>query len=247
SMALWMALIVAPLQAFIGDMHGLNTLKYQPAKIAAIEGHWENKPGEATPLILFGLPDMEREETRFKMEVPYLGSLILTHSLDKQVPALTEFAKQDRPNSPLVFWSFRIMAGLGMLMILLGAIGLWLRYGQRLYTSRPFLHFVFWMGPSGLIAILAGWITTEVGRQPWIVHGLMRTKDAVSAHGDLHMSISLLTFFVVYGAVFGVGYAYMMRLIRKGPEPIIPEAHSEALPTAAGRIAAKPSHQQETH
>lgn len=248
SMALWMALIVAPLQAFIGDMHGLNTLKYQPAKIAAIEGHWDNKPGEATPLILFGLPDMEREETRFKLEVPYLGSLILTHSLDKQVPALAEFAKEDRPNSPLVFWSFRIMAGLGMLMILLGAIGLWLRYKQRLYTSRPFLHFVFWMGPSGLIAILAGWITTEVGRQPWIVHGLMRTKDAVSAHGDLHMSISLLTFFVVYGAVFGVGYAYMMRLIRKGPEP----SHSSsddngALPTAAGRISATPSHQQETH
>ncbi|MEG2043154.1 MAG: cytochrome ubiquinol oxidase subunit I, partial [Hafnia sp.] len=133
-------------------------------------------------------------------------------------------------------------------MILLGAIGLWLRYKQRLYTSRPFLHFVFWMGPSGLIAILAGWITTEVGRQPWIVHGLMRTKDAVSAHGDLHMSISLLTFFVVYGAVFGVGYAYMMRLIRKGPEP----SHSSsddngAFPTAAGRIAATPSHQQETH
>jgi hypothetical protein len=98
----------------------LNTLKHQPAKIAAIEGHWENPPGEPTPLLLFGWPDMEQERTRFGLEIPALGSLILTHSLDKQVPALKEFPKEDRPNSTIVFWSFRIMAGLGMLMLLLG-------------------------------------------------------------------------------------------------------------------------------
>ncbi|MBW0627524.1 cytochrome ubiquinol oxidase subunit I, partial [Escherichia coli] len=217
SMALWMTLIVAPVQALIGDMHGLNTLKHQPAKIAAIEGHWENPPGEPTPLLLFGWPDMEQERTRYGLAIPALGSLILTHSLDKQVPALKEFAKEDRPHSTIVFWSFRIMAGLGMLMILLGLCALWLRYRQRLYTSRPFLRSALWMGPSGLIAILAGWVTTEVGRQPWVVYGLQRTADAVSAHGDLHMSISLLAFFVVYSSVFGVGYSYMIRLIRKGP------------------------------
>lgn len=198
SMALWMALFVAPIQAVIGDAHGLNTLEYQPAKIAAIEGHWENKPGEATPLVLFGVPDMEQEKTRYKLEIPYLGSLILTHSLDKQVPALKSFPKEDCPNSTIIFWSFRVMAGLGMLMILLGVVSAWLRWRGRLYQSRPFLWFALLMGPSGLIALLAGWFTTEIGRQPWVVYGVQRTRDAVSAHGDMHMTFSLLAFIAVY-------------------------------------------------
>ncbi|WP_210501718.1 cytochrome ubiquinol oxidase subunit I [Pantoea ananatis] len=217
SMALWMALIVAPVQAMIGDAHGLNTLEHQPAKIAAIEGHWENPPGEATPLILFGLPDMEEERTKYALEIPYLGSLILTHSLDKQVPALKSFPKEDRPNSTIIFWSFRVMVALGLLMITLGVVSLWLRYKGRLYQSRPFLWFALLMGPSGLIAILAGWFTTEIGRQPWVVYGVQRTIDAVSPHGEMHMSISLLAFILVYSSVFGVGYHYMMRLIKKGP------------------------------
>jgi len=217
SMALWMALIVAPIQAMIGDAHGLNTLEHQPAKIAAIEGHWENPPGEATPLILFGIPDMDEERTKYALEIPYLGSLILTHSLDKQVPALKTFPKEDRPNSLIIFWSFRVMVAMGLLMITLGVVSLWLRYKGRLYQSRPFLWFALLMGPSGLIALLAGWFTTEIGRQPWVVYGVQRTIDAVSGHGDLHMSISLLAFIVVYSAVFGVGYVYMVRLIKKGP------------------------------
>lgn len=182
SMSLWMILILAPIQALIGDIHGLNTLKHQPAKIAAIEGHWENKPGEATPLILFGMPDMDAEETKYKIEIPYLGSMILTHSLEKQVPALKEFPKEDRPNSPIVFWSFRIMVGLGMLMILVGVWGTWLRYKKKLYESKAFLRLTFLMAPSGLIAILAGWFTTEVGRQPWVVYGIQRTRDAVTLY-----------------------------------------------------------------
>ncbi|WP_323834649.1 cytochrome ubiquinol oxidase subunit I [Photorhabdus africana] len=218
SMSMWMILIIAPLQALIGDAHGLNTLKHQPAKIAAMEGHWENLPGEATPLILFGIPDMEREETRYAVEIPYLASLILTHSIDKQVPALKEFPPEDRPNALMVFWSFRVMVGLGVLMIVAGFWGLWLRYKRRLYQSKTFLRFTFLMAPSGLIAILAGWFTTEIGRQPWVVYGLLCTKDAVSAHGEIHMSISLLLFIAVYSSVFGVGYAYMMKLIRKGPK-----------------------------
>ncbi|CAK6489532.1 Cytochrome bd-I ubiquinol oxidase subunit 1 [Pantoea sp. Nvir] len=217
SMALWMALIVAPIQAMIGDAHGLNTLEHQPAKIAAIEGHWENPPGEATPLILFGIPDMDEERTKYAVEIPYLGSLILTHSLDKQVPALKTFPKEDRPNSLIIFWSFRVMVAMGLLMITLGVVSLWLRYKGRLYQSRPFLWFALLMGPSGLIALLAGWFTTEIGRQPWVVYGVQRTIDAVSGHGDLHMSISLLAFILVYSAVFGVGYIYMVRLIKKGP------------------------------
>ncbi|HEJ9436681.1 TPA: cytochrome ubiquinol oxidase subunit I [Proteus mirabilis] len=216
SMSIWIILILAPIQALIGDMHGLNTLKHQPAKIAAIEGHWQNNPGEATPLILFGMPNMDEEKTKYALQIPYLGSLILTHSLDKQVPALKEFPKDDRPNSLIVFWSFRIMVGLGMLMILVGVWGTWLRYKKKLYQSNLFLRFTFLMAPSGLIAILAGWFTTEVGRQPWVVYGIQRTRDAVSAHGEMHMSISLLIFLIVYGSVFGIGYAYMLKLIRKG-------------------------------
>ncbi|MBV7563561.1 cytochrome ubiquinol oxidase subunit I [Pseudomonas sp. sia0905] len=217
SMALWMALLVAPVQAVIGDFHGLNTLKHQPAKIAAIEGHWDNSSGEPTPLILFGWPDMAREETRFKIEVPYLGSLILTHSLDKQVPALKEFAKEDRPNSTIVFWSFRIMVAMGLLMILAGVWSLWLRWRGSLFQSRPFLYFCLWMGPSGLIAILAGWFTTEIGRQPWVVYGLMRTAEGVSAHSAAQLGLTLVLFVVVYFAVFGAGFGYVMRLVRKGP------------------------------
>ncbi|MCE4068590.1 MULTISPECIES: cytochrome ubiquinol oxidase subunit I [Pseudomonas] len=217
SMAMWMALIVAPIQAMVGDAHGLNTLKHQPAKIAAMEGHWDNSSGEPTPLILFGWPDMEREETRFKIEIPVLGSLILNHSLTEPIPALKDFPKADRPNSTIVFWSFRIMAGLGMLMIFVGLWSAWLRWRKRLFESRAFLKLVLWMGPSGLIAILAGWFTTEIGRQPWVVYGLMRTSDAVSNHSVTQMSITLVMFVVVYFSLFGVGIGYMMRLVRKGP------------------------------
>src|SRR5690606_4976495 len=168
SMAMWMLLIVAPIQAYIGDAHGRNTLQYQPAKVAAIEGHWENHPGESVPLILFGWPDMEREETRFSLAIPHLGSLILTHTWDGQIPGLKEFAPEDRPNSTVVFWSFRIMVGLGLLMIALALWGAWARWRGTLYRHRGLYRFALWMGPSGLVALLAGWYTTEIGRQPWI-------------------------------------------------------------------------------
>ncbi|HEK2626957.1 TPA: cytochrome ubiquinol oxidase subunit I [Proteus mirabilis] len=217
SMALWLVLITAPIQAFVGDAHGLNTLEHQPAKIAAIEGHWDNATKEATPLILFGIPDMAEEKTKYAIEIPYLGSLILTHSLDKQIPALKSFAPEDRPNSSIIFWSFRVMAGLGMLMICLGLLSVILRKKKRLYHSPLFLRFALLMGPTGLIAILAGWFTTEIGRQPWVVYGLQRTKDAVSAHGDIQMSLSLLAFILVYFSVFGIGYFYMVHLMKKGP------------------------------
>ncbi|WP_247256555.1 cytochrome ubiquinol oxidase subunit I [Pseudomonas moorei] len=219
SMAMWMALIVAPIQAVVGDAHGLNTLEHQPAKIAAIEGHWENADSEATPLVLFGIPDMEAEKTKYAIEVPYLGSLILTHSLDKQIPALKSFPKEDRPNSTIIFFSFRIMAGLGMLMILTGLLGLALRRNGGLYRNRLFLRLVLLMGPTGLIAMLAGWITTEVGRQPWVVYGFMRTADAASNHSVTQLSISLALFVLIYFSVFAVGIGYMMKLVRKGPQP----------------------------
>ena len=217
SMAMWMALIVAPIQAVVGDFHGLNTLEHQPAKIAAMEGHWDNSAGEPTPLLLFGWPDMEREETRFKVEIPYLGSLILQHSLTEQVPALNEFPPEDRPNATIVFWTFRIMVALGLLMIVTGLWSLWLRRGGRIFESRAFLRLALFMGPSGLIAILAGWFTTEIGRQPWVVYGLMRTSEAVSNHGAGQLGLTLALFVLIYFAVFGVGFVYVLRLIGKGP------------------------------
>lgn len=228
SMACWMALIVAPIQAVVGDAHGLNTLEHQPAKIAAIEGHWENIPGEPSPLILAGWPDMNAEKTHFAIEVPYLGSLILTHSLDRQIPALKSFPPEDRPNSTVIFWTFRLMVCMGLLMILAGFWSLLLRRGDRLHTTPLFLKFMLCMGPSGLIALLAGWVTTEMGRQPWVVYGLMRTKDAVSPLTVGEMSISLVLFVLVYFVLFGTGITYMLKLVHKGPQP------HEAAPSAEG-------------
>jgi cytochrome d ubiquinol oxidase subunit I len=218
SMAMWMILIVSPIQMAIGDAHGLNTLRYQPAKIAAIEGHWDNPPGQSVPLVLFGLPDMNAERTRYAIEVPYLGSLILTHDLHGRIAGLKQFPAADRPNSAIVFWTFRVMAGLGVLMLLLGAWSALLRWRGRLFESRAFLRFAMVMGPSGLAAIIAGWLTTEIGRQPWVVHGVMRTAHAVSNHSALALSTTLILFVVMYCAVFGTGIGYMLKLVAQGPK-----------------------------
>jgi cytochrome d ubiquinol oxidase subunit I len=223
SMAMWMIVAVAPLQIVVGDAHGLNTLHHQPAKIAAIEGHWSNQPGQGVPLILFGWPDMAEQRTRFAIEIPYLGSLILTHSTKGQIRGLSEFPPQDRPNSTVVFWSFRAMVGLGFLMLVLGSWAAWLRWRGRLYDSRAFLRFATLMGPSGLIAILAGWFTTEIGRQPWVVYGVMRTEHAVSNHSALALSTTLIMFIIMYCAVFGTGISYMLKLVARGPGTHIPE------------------------
>jgi cytochrome d ubiquinol oxidase subunit I len=217
SMALWMILMTAPAQALVGDLHGLNTLQHQPAKLAAIEGHWQSVPGKGVPLILAGWPDMAGEVTRHAIEIPRLGSLLLTHSRDGQFPGLKDFPPGDRPNALVVFWSFRLMVGLAMLMLLLGAAGAWLRRRGRLFDSRAFLGFALAMGPTGLVAILAGWITTEVGRQPWVVYGVMRTAAGVSAHGTVEVAITLGLFVLVYLLVFGTGTLYLVDLLKKGP------------------------------
>jgi len=224
SMALWILLALAPIQILVGDAHGLNTRKYQPAKIAAIEGLWRTEKG-GTALNLVGLPDMEAEATRYAIQVPHLGSLILTHSWDGEIRGLKEFAPEDRPYSPIVFWSFRVMAGLGMLMLATAGLGLWLRRGNRLYEARWFQRLVLCMGPSGIVALLAGWVTTEVGRQPWTVYGVLRTADAVSSVNAQQVGVSLLVLVVVYCLVFGSGIFYMLRLMARGPQ------HSEQVRT----------------
>jgi cytochrome d ubiquinol oxidase subunit I len=245
SMALWMLLIVAPVQAFIGDLHGRNTLEHQPAKLAAIEGHWENEPGQAVPLTVFGWPDMQAEQTRYAIDIPHLGSLILTHSWNGQIPALKDFPAHDRPNATVIFWSFRVMVGLGLLMITLGLLGAWQRWRGRLYQSPGVWRFAVAMGPTGLIAILAGWFTTEIGRQPWVVYNVMRTADAVSPHSAFEVGLALILFVIVYFLVFGVGVAYLLGLVRKGPVPFEPHSSGAGQGTDAdtllqARLAAQP-------
>ncbi|WP_322053886.1 cytochrome ubiquinol oxidase subunit I [Paraburkholderia bannensis] len=216
SMALGLLLVLAPVQAFVGDAHGLNTREYQPAKIAAIEGIWDTEKG-GTALNLFGIPDMKAETTRYAVQVPHLGSLILTHSWDGEIRGLKTFAPEDRPNSTLIFWTFRVMAGLGVLMIVLAVAGWWLRKRGTLYESRLFQRFTLLMGPTGFITLLAGWITTEAGRQPWVVYGVMRTSQAVSPLTAQQVGISLMAFVFVYFLVFGTGIYYLLKLMRKGP------------------------------
>jgi cytochrome d ubiquinol oxidase subunit I len=215
SMAMWMAAIVTPVQIMAGDMHGLNTLEHQPAKIAAMEGHFEGERG--APLLLFGIPDMEAAETRYKVEVPKLGSIILTHSLDGRVPGLKDFPREDWPNATIVFFSFRVMVGIGFLMLGLGMWSLYLRWRGRLYDTPLFKRAALLMGPSGFVAVLAGWVTTEVGRQPFTVYGLLRTSESHSPVDAPAVATSLLVFIVVYFIVFGIGTYYILRAMGHTP------------------------------
>jgi cytochrome d ubiquinol oxidase subunit I len=238
SMAMWMAALVAPLQLVAGDIHGLNTLEHQPAKVAAMEGHWETR--QEAPLILFGLPDMEREETRYEIAIPRLGSMILTHQWDGEVRGLKAWPAEDRPNATVVFWSFRVMVGLGMAMILVGAVSLLLRWRRRLFDTSWFLGLALAMAPSGFVAVLAGWVTTEVGRQPWVVHGLLRTADAISPIATPAVATSLAAFAAVYFIVFGAGIYYLLWLMRQPPQAIEPGL-VPGLPERAAGITPAPS------
>jgi cytochrome d ubiquinol oxidase subunit I len=215
SMAMWMALIVAPIQIVAGDMHGLNTLEHQPAKIAAMEGHYETRNG--APLILFGMPDDKAGKTRYAVEIPKLGSMILTHDWNGRVRGLLSFPEDARPKAELVFWSFRIMVAVGLAMV---AIGLWsglARLRGGLYESTWLHRAALVMGPSGFLAVLAGWITTEVGRQPWTVYGLLHTADSIAPIDGAAVGASLMAFIMVYFTVFGAGTFYVLRLMNKPP------------------------------
>ena len=230
SMAMWMAALVAPMQIAMGDLHGLNTLEHQPAKIAAMEGHWTAENG--APLILFGLPDMREQRTKWAIEIPYLSSVILTHSLHGRVPGLLDFPPADRPNSAVVFWSFRLMVGIGFTMLGLGLWSLLARLKRRLF-DWPWLHrAALLMGPSGFVAILSGWVTTEVGRQPYTIYGVLRTAQSVSPIGLPGVATSLAVFAVVYFTVFGSGVLIMLRMMGKFPEWGEPEQPSGMIRTA---------------
>jgi len=215
-MAMIMAIFVAPLQFFLGDQHGLNTLKHQPAKVAAMEGLWETTNG--APLNLFGWPDQEAEKTKYAIEIPKLSSLILTHDLNGTVVGLKAWTKEDRPPVWVVFWCFRIMVGLGVLMILTGLTALVLYLKKQLFEATWFHYWCMAMTPAGFLAVLAGWFVTEVGRQPYIIYGVMRAADAVSPVGASPMAMSVTAFVLTYGFIFGAGTYYIVKLIRKGPD-----------------------------
>jgi cytochrome d ubiquinol oxidase subunit I len=238
SMAMWMAALVAPLQVFVGDQHGLNTLEHQPAKVMAMEGHYRSH-AHGAPLILFGIPNDDEQRMDYAIEIPRLGSLILKHDADAPLAGLDTIAPADRPPVEVVFWSFRVMVGLGVLMLVLGAWSLVARFFGKLYEWRLLNHFAVLMGPSGFIAVIAGWITTEVGRQPFTVYGLLRTTESASPLAAPAVGASLVAFVVVYFVVFGMGTWYLLRLMSRAPQPH--EAEPPHAPAHAAGITPAPA------
>ncbi|MFV0643322.1 MAG: cytochrome ubiquinol oxidase subunit I [Sphingomonadaceae bacterium] len=218
SMAMWMAALVAPIQIFAGDQHGLNTLEHQPVKVMAMEGHYQSH-SDGAPLILVGVPDSKEKRVNYALEIPKASSLILKHDLNAPLDGLDTIPDADEPPVGTVFWAFRIMVGLGFLML---GIGLWsivARWRKKLY-DWPWLHrTAVLMGPSGLIAVLAGWFVTEVGRQPFTIYGLLRTAESASPLDAPAVAASLLAFILVYFAVFGMGIWYLLILMKKPPAP----------------------------
>lgn len=233
SMAMWMVVIAAPMQILAGDAHGLNTLEHQPAKVMAMEGHFDSHP-EGAPLILFGIPNQAEKRVDYAIEVPKASSLILKHDPNAPLAGLDTIPDDREPPVAVVFWSFRVMVGLGMAMLGLGLFSLVARFRKRLY-EWPWLHrLALVMGPSGFVAVIAGWITTEVGRQPYTVYGHLLTAQS---HSPLHASavaISLLTFVIVYFIVFGAGTYYLLRLMNKAPEAH--ESEPASIPQRASGI-----------
>ena len=230
AMAVGFAAIAVPLQVFVGDLHGLNAREHQPTKVAAMEAHWRaGEPGEGVPLVLFAVPNQKAERNDYEIAIPKLGSLILTHTLDGEIQPLTAVAADERPPVAPVFFAFRVMVGLGVTMLLLTLASAWLAWRRRLFDTRWILHGWRALTLAGFVALLAGWYVVEIGRQPYVVYGLLRTADAVTptlAPGSV--LASLLVFAAVYFTVFGAGIWYLLKLIRKGPQPHEPVPQSDA-------------------
>ena len=232
-LAVGFAALTVPLQIVVGDLHGLNVRDHQPVKLAAIEGHWETRRG--APLVLFGWPDPRQETNRFELAVPRLGSLLVTHDLDGEIVGLKAVPPAERPPVAPVFFAFRVMVGIGVLMLALvmcSAVA-WRR--GTLSRSRAVLRAWMCMTPAGFIAVLAGWYTTEIGRQPYVIYGLMRTREAATAIDPASVVTSLATFGSVYLFVFIAGSHYLFKLLRRGPQPV-----DESMLHPGERTAARP-------
>ncbi len=216
-MALNILVILVPLQMVLGDMHGLNTREYQPAKLAAIEGDWDTTT--PTPLTLFGIPNQTAERNDYAIEIPYLGSILLTHTLRGEIKGLKDFPPDQRPPVWPVFFGFRIMVGIGFIMLGTVLAGWYLRLHHRLFETAWFLRLCQWVAPLGFLAVLAGWTTTEVGRQPWTIYGLFRTAQSVSPSLTGHdVLVSLIAYMAVYLVMFPAGIIVMAGLVRSGPQ-----------------------------
>jgi cytochrome d ubiquinol oxidase subunit I len=233
AMAMGMVLVTAPIQIFAGDQHGLNTLEHQPAKIMAMEGHYDSHP-DGAPLILFGLPDDAKQEMHAQLAIPHAGSLILKHDPNAPMDGLDKVTPADRPPVSILFWSFRIMVGLGVAMLLLGLFAGVERLRGKLWESKLLHMFAIAMGPMGFVAVLAGWVTTEVGRQPWTVYGLLRTEHSAGPVEAPAIALSLAAFAVVYFIVFAAGCFYVLRLLGKPPRGDEPDLAGAAPIRSAG-------------
>lgn len=254
TMAVGLIAVLAPLQLVAGHASGEVAHKYQPSKTAAIEGYWETKADQ--PLHLFGIPDREAQKNHFEVSIPGVGNLIQGVPKDEVIKGLDSWAREDQPPSFIPFFGFRIMVGLGMLMIGLGLWGAVLIFRKRLFDSPWFLRFAVAMGPAGFIAVLAGWMVTEVGRQPWVVYGVLKTRDAVSPVVASQVATSLISYLLVYSIVFTAGAIFILRLMAEGPvkanldpgaptdrmpgTPMARAPHDDAAEDAAGGDASPP-------
>ncbi|MCP1318095.1 cytochrome ubiquinol oxidase subunit I [Vreelandella lionensis] len=223
SMCLWLLLFLAPAQAVVGDFHGLNTLEHQPTKVAAMEGHWETSTN--VPLLLFAIPDQEAQTNHFDIGIPNLASIILTHSPDGEIPGISEAAPEEQPPVIIVFWAFRVMVGIGLLMIATAFIGLLMRRKGKVYEHSGYLKALVCMIPMPFAAVLAGWIVTESGRAPWLVYGMMTHAEGLTPSLTGGMALfTLIGYVVVYAVVFYAGIYYLTRVVRNG---MLPEEEKE--------------------
>lgn len=240
SMAMWMAALVAPVQIFAGDMHGLNTLEHQPVKVMAMEGHYQSHP-QGAPFYLFGIPNSKEQRIEYAIAIPKASSLILKHDPNAPLAGLDTVPREEQPPVGIVFWAFRIMVGIGVLMLGIGMWSLLARVKGRLY-DWPLLHrAAMVMGPSGFVAVIAGWVTTEVGRQPWTVYGLLRTADSASPLAAPAVGASLLAFVVIYFAVFGAGTWYILKLMSHRPQSGEAGVEAEPGPVRTAGITPAPA------
>jgi cytochrome bd ubiquinol oxidase subunit I len=221
-MCVIMLAVATPLQLVVGDMHGLNTLKEQPIKVAAMEGHWET--GTGVPLLLFAIPDSANEGNRFQIGIPGLASLILMHDIEGELVGLKSVPPEERPPIGIVFWGFRIMVAIGMLMIAVSLLGAWKLFRGTLYESQGLLRVLSYMIPLPFVAVLAGWFVTEVGRQPWMIQGMMTVGEGLTPSLTGWMALAtLIGYITVYAVVFAAGLYYLRKVIIAGPTPDVKE------------------------